>query len=362
MLNLFNLGQWARNGGMTCVILTAAVFVASSAVAQERREINEGTVINGVTVQWGQDDVIVNGGNFQNGMIGGSITREVTNVTLNAGAGTGSSNQQGSTVTGSVDVKGGAFHNVAGGTVGAFNLSPGGGFTNDGTVTGTGTVSGGVLNNTGAVSALTQNDGTVHNSGKITGVTTLSGTGTFNNRSGGTLAELIYNGGTYNDQGGTIDSLTLGGNTGAANFGTVNSLSFSDTGSGILGITGTWSGDGFDFAGINVSGTANLMKGGIALNLVGYENDFFAADNGLLFSLNDLFGSSADIVGMDSLAFFAISFDGRDYMVNGDDFGWGWRMDEFGNVSYSNEVPEPATLVMLGLGLTGLGLARRRRK
>jgi hypothetical protein len=70
--------------------------------------------------------------------------------------------------------------------------------------------------------------------------------------------------------------------------------------------------------------------------------------------MSELFASTGTMIGWESLLFDASSFDNS--IVD-----YSWSGNNVLTLSYTSDVPEPATLAIIGLGLAGLGLARRRK-
>ena len=199
---------------------------------------------------------------------------------------------------------------------------------------------------------------------------------------GNLIKEMTYTGGTYEGQityreeyfedgrymglrdvhqTGTIGSLTVAGDSRGIDWGTVDNLDFVGNGSGFVSIGGFADGS---FSGIRVTESVNMANGNFQFNLSGTVDDWF----GTAFGWEDIFGgassgSSWEAVGWED-ALFRISWE--DYST--DWFGQQWNLGNgyfvaFDAVGMTNAaVPEPATLAIIGLGIAGLGLARRRMK
>jgi len=274
-----------------------ALLLSANAVA-ETRYVTEGTVINSrYSTDMASTDTVEINGGTFVNGIEGFDERSIANITVYSGIGR---NERGSTVTGFVDVRAGEFANE--GTV------------NRGTVSGDGVF----MNNVGGIilGSLLMNGGTVNN--------------------GGVINNLIYGGaGTYNVfSGGSIGNLSLY----AERQFDVN---------GLAGIANTFGVSRIDLAGAN-----------LVWNLSGS-----LGDNLGFFGWGDIFGD-VNYVGLEDVALFTVNLGDAFTVFNADNFGQ-WQSFGGGRIIATMDgvtvTPEPATLAMVGLGLVGLGWARRRK-
>ncbi|MCL2710684.1 MAG: PEP-CTERM sorting domain-containing protein [Planctomycetaceae bacterium] len=194
--------------------------------------------------------------------------------------------------------------------------------------------------------------GTVENGARIENMTYVNG---------------IYKGAYRAADTGSIGTLTLASNSASntGDWGIVENLKFDGDGGGILSITGFADGA---FDGIRVTDSVTLANGGVFLDMSDFgaygslqewETVYFEPGGGTLFSV-DLFGTSD--VDWSDLAYFDLAYGGDTMrLFNGTSWYGTWGITADG-LTNNAAIPEPATLAMIGLGLAGLGLARRRRK
>jgi hypothetical protein len=166
----------------------------------------------------------------------------------------------------------------------------------------------------------------------------------------GSIDDMIYKAGTFNGANGSIVALTLAGDAGGNDFGKVTSLSFDPSGSGFLTLNG--------FAPFAVANSVDLSFANLTWDLTNVDvADWWAGikEQGG-YSFRDLFGGAS--VNGDFATFTLVTAYGN---YSFDDLAAKGFLFADGAFTWS-EVPEPATLAIIGLGLAGLGLARRRMR
>ena len=342
--------------GLLLVVFFLAIFSTDTS-AQVRIDADVPQYINKSTIT----NATVNSGGYLRNQPGGSITTTTVHDGWLDNWGGMITN---ATVSGSGSDFSGLLNNYEEGLITDATVNTGGRLQNLGTIIDS-TVDGGKLNNfvDSTITKVIMKDGTLNNGGRIYEMTFFGGE---------------YNG-TFGSGTGVIDLLTIAGRLDVSNlWGTIELLQFAGNDSGVLAFTGYLPDNNASVAGLTPNSISftninaqvvDLAFGGIVLDLsnVGtFEQDwdsFLISVLGDTFSLQSLFGM-AEVTGTNSLNFVDIYWHNESFRLfdKGDlAKGWNYSSSEVGFVYGETMVPEPATMLILGLGLAGAGLAVRRK-
>ncbi|MCL2304447.1 MAG: PEP-CTERM sorting domain-containing protein [Planctomycetaceae bacterium] len=212
------------------------------------------------------------------------------------------------------------------------------------------------------------NGGSVENVGRIDALTYTQGT-----YRGSQISGTVFKG------PGSIGTLTVAGTMAASNgdWGIVENLDFQSDGSGLVKLAGYTSKGNTSFTGIKAD-HVDFAFGNIGLDLtkaITFDTDWILSfiDMNLVndISFATLFNAEEVTNAWDLNSFFVNwGTDTNFGILDNGRFadGWGFNSDytwftySEGSTITASATPEPATLVMLGLGLMSLPLARRLRK